>query len=48
MSGLGLVKAFLYMGSASQDSSHVGDAGVGVVSLRGAPLALPAFCYCSV
>ena len=26
---------------ASQDSSHVGNAGVGVVSLRGAPLALP-------
>ena len=28
---------------ASQDSSHVGNAGVGVVSLRGAPLSLPAF-----
>ena len=28
---------------ASQDSSHVGNAGVGVVSLRGAPLALPTF-----
>ena len=27
---------------ASQDSSHVGNAGVGVVSLRGAPLSLPA------
>ena len=26
---------------ASQDSSHVGNVGVGVVSLRGAPLALP-------
>ena len=26
---------------ASQDSSHVGNAGVGVVSLRGAPLYLP-------
>ena len=26
---------------ASQVSSHVGNAGVGVVSLRGAPLALP-------
>ena len=25
---------------ASQDSSHVGNAGVGVVSLRGAPLSL--------
>ena len=28
---------------ACQDSSHVGHAGVGVVSLRGAPLALPTF-----
>ena len=28
---------------ASQDSSHVGSAGVGVVSLRGAPLALPSY-----
>ena len=28
---------------ASQDSSHVGSAGVGVISLRGAPLALPSF-----
>ena len=28
---------------ASQDSSHVSNAGVGVVSLRGAPLALPTF-----
>ena len=28
---------------ASQESSHVGNAGVGVVSLRGAPLALPTF-----
>ena len=28
---------------ACQDSSHVGNAGVGVVSLRGAPLALPTF-----
>ena len=27
----------------SQESSHVGNAGVGVVSLRGAPLALPTF-----
>ena len=25
---------------ASQDSSHVGNAGVGVISMRGAPLAL--------
>ena len=28
---------------ASQDSAHVGNAGVGVVSLRGAPVALPTF-----
>ena len=28
---------------ACQDSSHVGNAGVGVVSLRGAPLSLPTF-----
>ena len=26
---------------ASQESSHVGHGGVGVVSLRGAPLSLP-------
>ena len=39
MSGLSLgVRGF-----PSQDSSHVGNAGVGVVSLRGAPLALPNF-----
>ena len=29
--------------AASQDSSHVGHAGFGVVSLRGAPVALPTF-----
>ena len=28
---------------ATQDSSHVGNAGVGVVSFRGAPLSLPTF-----
>ena len=28
---------------ASEDSSHVGHAGVGVVSLRGAPISLPTF-----
>ena len=28
---------------ASQDSSHVGNAGIGVVSLRGAPLSMPTF-----
>ena len=33
---------------ASQDASHVGNAGVGVVSLRCATLSLPTLCYCSV
>ena len=33
---------------ASQDSSHVGNAGVGVVSLRGAPPCFTYFSYCSV
>ena len=33
---------------ASQDSSHVGNAGVGVVSLRGAPFIFAYFCYCPV
>ena len=28
---------------ACQDSSHVGNAGVGVISMRGAPIALPSF-----
>ena len=28
---------------ASQDSSHVGNAGVGVVSMRSAPVAMPTF-----
>ena len=28
---------------ASQDSSHVGNAGVGVLSMRGAPVGLPTF-----
>ena len=36
MKGIGSVWA-----PASQDSSHVGHAGVGVVSLKGAPLSLP-------
>ena len=37
-------KGFSYvLAPASQDSSHVGNAGVGVVSLRGSPLALPTF-----
>ena len=44
MSGLGLrVRVFPIWAPASQVSSHVGNAGVGVVSLRGAPLALPTF-----
>ena len=28
---------------ASQESSHVGNAGVGVTGMRGAPVALPTF-----
>ena len=32
---------------ASQDSSHVGNAGVGAVSLRGAPVSLPTFATAS-
>ena len=28
---------------ACQDSSHVGNAGIGVISMKGAPLALPSF-----
>ena len=28
---------------ACRDSSHVGNAGVGVISMRGAPVALPTF-----
>ena len=28
---------------ASQDGSHVGHAGVGIVSLKGAPVAMPTF-----
>ena len=32
---------------ASQDASHVGNAGVGVVSLRFAPLDFAYLCYCS-
>ena len=31
---------------ACQESSHVGDAGVGVISLKGAPLAFTFFCHC--
>ena len=45
MSGLGSVGKGLaaVWAPASQDTSHVGNAGVGVVSLRGAPLSLPTF-----
>ena len=32
-----------YLGSGCQDSSHVGNAGVGVLSMRDAPVALPSF-----
>ena len=31
-----------------QDSSHVGNAGVGVISKKGAPLALPTFVTAAV
>ena len=45
MSGFGLGKMGLasIWAPACQDSSHVGHAGVGVVSMRGAPVALPTF-----
>ena len=46
MSGLGLGRGkglSSIWAPASQESSHVGNAGVGVVSLRGALLALPTF-----
>ena len=45
MSGLGFGgrKIASIWAPASQESSHVGHAGVGVVSLRGAPLSLPSF-----
>ena len=33
---------------ASQDSSHVGNAGVGVVSLRSAPFIFAYLCHCPV
>ena len=32
-----------FLAPATQDSSHVGNAGVGVVILRGAPFSLPTF-----
>ena len=46
MSGLRLKgegSCLLVWAPASQDSSHVGNAGVGVVCVRGAPLSLPTF-----
>ena len=45
MSGLGLRSKGLssIWAPASQESSHVGSAGVGVVSMKGAPLALLTF-----
>ena len=33
---------------ASQESSHVGNAGVGDISMRGAPLSLPTFATAQV
>ena len=44
VSGLGFVPrgASSVWSPASQESSHVGHGGVGVISLRGAPLSLPA------
>ena len=42
MSGLGSeARVWLLFGLPPQDSSHVGNSGVGVVSMRGAPVALP-------
>ena len=45
MSGLGLKSKGLasIWARATQDSSHVGNAGVGVVSMRSALVALPTF-----
>ena len=45
MSGLGLRRSGIssIWAPACQDSSHIGNAGVGVVSLKGAPLSLPTF-----
>ena len=40
LEGKGLVSIWA---RACQGSSHVGNAGVGVISMRGAPLALPTF-----
>ena len=43
MSVLGLRVRGWPWAPACQDSSHVGNAGVGLVSMRGAPVALPTF-----
>ena len=43
MSGLGSRTRGSIWAPACQDSSHVGNAGVGVVSMRTAPVALPTF-----
>ena len=46
MSGLGLKVRGLASLSGhllAQDSSHVGNAGVGVISMTGAPVSLPTF-----
>ena len=44
MSGLGLRgKGLASVCPSCQEPSHVGNAGVGVISMRGAPLALPTF-----
>ena len=45
MSGLGLGRGMSasIWAPACQDSSHVGNAGVGVISMRGVPVALPTF-----
>ena len=46
--GFGLPVPLLSGLPASQESSHVGHGGVGVISLRGAPLSLPTSATASV
>ena len=41
--GLATIRAL-----ASQDTSDVGNAGVGVISMRGVSVSLPTFGHCSV
>ena len=50
MSGLGcaVVGVSSIWAPACQETSHVGNAGVGVVSLKGALHFFALFCYCSV